>query len=62
MRPVSAPVVRPVGRGGDGVTPVLETVAVLALIAILGALAVVDAVRFELARRRMGRVGRRGLR
>lgn len=43
-------------------TPVLETVAVLALIAILGALAVVDAVRFELARRRMGRVGRRGLR
>lgn len=42
-------------------TPAHELVAFLALVGVLGGIAVVDAVRFEIARRRMGRVGRRGI-
>lgn len=41
--------------------PLLEVVAVLALMGILGTLAVIDAVRFEIERRRMNRIGRRGI-
>lgn len=41
--------------------PALVLSSLLILVGILGALALIDAIRFELRRRRMDRVGRRGI-